>query len=91
MFCITFCHLLLFWINTLSFSFLSSLSQDPQNSSRNRGYAFIEYYNHACAEYSRKKMSLANFKLDSNVPTVSWADPRSGDSPSSSQVITVSA
>ncbi|KAJ0985529.1 hypothetical protein J5N97_003885 [Dioscorea zingiberensis] len=62
------------------------LMKDPQNSSRNRGYAFIEYYNHACAEYSRKKMSTPKFKLDSNAPTVSWADPKSGDSSSSSQV-----
>ncbi|URD89012.1 RNA recognition motif family protein [Musa troglodytarum] len=60
--------------------------KDPQNSSRNRGYAFIEYYNHACAEYSRNKMSSPKFKLDTNAPTVSWADPRSGDSSSSSQV-----
>lgn len=62
------------------------LMKDPQNSSRNRGYAFIEYYNHACAEYSRKKMCTPKFKLDSNAPTVSWADPKSGDSSSSSQV-----
>ncbi|KAJ0985539.1 hypothetical protein J5N97_003895 [Dioscorea zingiberensis] len=62
------------------------LMKDPQNSSQNRGYAFIEYYNHACAEYSRKKMSTPKFKLDSNAPTVSWADPKSGDSSSSSQV-----
>nr|CAD1829867.1 unnamed protein product [Ananas comosus var. bracteatus] len=62
------------------------LMKDPQNSSRNRGFAFIEYYNHGCAEYSRKKMSMPKFKLDSNAPTVSWADPRSGDSSSSSQV-----
>ncbi|XP_017698930.2 heterogeneous nuclear ribonucleoprotein Q-like [Phoenix dactylifera] len=62
------------------------LMKDPQNSSRNRGFAFIEYYNHACAEYSRKKMSTPKFKLDSNAPTVSWADPKSGDSASTSQV-----
>ncbi|KAG1330114.1 Heterogeneous nuclear ribonucleoprotein Q [Cocos nucifera] len=62
------------------------LMKDPQNSSRNRGFAFIEYYNHACAEYSRKKMSTPKFKLDSNAPTVSWADPKSGDSTSTSQV-----
>ncbi|XP_042390894.1 heterogeneous nuclear ribonucleoprotein Q-like isoform X1 [Zingiber officinale] len=63
-----------------------NLIKDPQNFPRNRGYAFIEYYNHACAEYSRKIMSSENFKFDSNIPTVSWADPRNGDSPSSTQV-----
>ncbi|KAG8376734.1 hypothetical protein BUALT_Bualt09G0094600 [Buddleja alternifolia] len=58
---------------------------DPQNSSRNRGFGFVEYYNNACAEYSRQKMSNPNFKLDDNAPTVSWADPKSAES-SSSQV-----
>lgn len=64
---------------------LVELLKDQQNSSRNRGFAFIEYYNHACAEYSRQRMSNSNFKLDDNAPTVSWADPKSGES-SSSQV-----
>jgi len=60
--------------------------QDPQNPSRNRGFAFIEYYNHACAEYSRKKMSNPEFKLDDNAPTVSWADPKNAGSSAASQV-----
>lgn len=62
------------------------LLKDPQNSSRNRGFAFIEYYNHACAEYSRQKMSNAKFKLDNNAPTVSWADPKNAESSAASQV-----
>ncbi|KAK2364388.1 heterogeneous nuclear ribonucleoprotein Q [Trifolium repens] len=62
------------------------LLKDPQSSSRNRGFAFIEYHNHACAEYSRQKMSDSKFKLDNNAPTVSWADPRNSESSSSSQV-----
>ncbi|KAL2345239.1 hypothetical protein Fmac_006524 [Flemingia macrophylla] len=62
------------------------LLKDPQSSGRNRGFAFIEYYNHACAEYSRLKMSNSNFKLDSNAPTVSWADPRNSESSVNSQV-----
>uniref|UniRef100_A0A2P2KCD2 RRM domain-containing protein n=3 Tax=Rhizophora mucronata TaxID=61149 RepID=A0A2P2KCD2_RHIMU len=52
------------------------LIKDPQNPSRNRGFAFILYYNYACADYSRQKMSGATFKLDGNTPTVSWADPK---------------
>lgn len=60
--------------------------QDPQNSSRNRGFAFIEYYNHACAEYSKQKMSDPKFNLDDNAPTVSWADPKKAESSSSSVV-----
>uniref|UniRef100_A0A5B6ZDM4 RRM domain-containing protein n=1 Tax=Davidia involucrata TaxID=16924 RepID=A0A5B6ZDM4_DAVIN len=62
------------------------LLKDPQNSSRNRGFAFIEYYNHACAEYSRQKMSNPKFKLDDNAPTVSWADPKNAESSAASQV-----
>lgn len=56
---------------------LSRSLQDPQNPSRNRGFAFVLYYNNACADYSRQKMSSSNFKLDGNSPTVTWADPKS--------------
>ena len=52
------------------------LLQDPQNPGRNRGFAFVEFYNNACADYSRQKMSSASFKLDGNTPTVTWADPK---------------
>lgn len=63
------------------------LLQDPKNPSRNRGFAFVEYYNHACAEHARRVMSKSSFRLGSNAPTISWADPRSGpDSNAMSQV-----
>ncbi|KAB1219732.1 Heterogeneous nuclear ribonucleoprotein Q [Morella rubra] len=63
------------------------LIKDPQNPSRNRGFAFVLYYNNACADYSRQKMSNANFKLDGNNPTVTWADPKSApDHSAASQV-----
>ncbi|KAJ4953153.1 hypothetical protein NE237_029985 [Protea cynaroides] len=65
------------------------LLKDPQNPSRNRGFAFIEYYNNACADYARQKMSSVNFKLDGNTPTVSWADPKSA--PNSSAAAQVKA
>eukprot|EP00258_Populus_trichocarpa_P016568 XP_006375383.1 heterogeneous nuclear ribonucleoprotein Q [Populus trichocarpa] len=52
------------------------LIKDPQTPTRNRGFAFILYYNNACADYSRQKMLNANFKLDGHTPTVSWADPK---------------
>ncbi|XP_031404780.1 heterogeneous nuclear ribonucleoprotein Q-like [Punica granatum] len=61
------------------------LVKDLKNTSNNRGFAFIDYYNNACAEYSRQKMMNPSFKLDNNSPTVSWADPRNADS-SASQV-----
>uniref|UniRef100_A0A1D1Y6G9 Heterogeneous nuclear ribonucleoprotein Q n=1 Tax=Anthurium amnicola TaxID=1678845 RepID=A0A1D1Y6G9_9ARAE len=61
--------------------------KDPHNPSRNRGFVFVEYYNHACADYSRQKMSGPNFKLDATKPTVSWAEPKnSTDSSAASQV-----
>ncbi|XP_010527560.1 PREDICTED: heterogeneous nuclear ribonucleoprotein R [Tarenaya hassleriana] len=59
------------------------LPKDPQNMGRNRGFAFIEYYNHACAEYAKQKMSDPRFKLDDNAPTVSWAESRNGESTAS--------
>ncbi|KAB2034869.1 hypothetical protein ES319_D04G113900v1 [Gossypium barbadense] len=62
------------------------LLKDPMNPSRNRGFVFIEYYNHACAEYSRQKMLKPTFKLDDNAPTVSWADPRNAESSATTQV-----
>ncbi|KAI4373592.1 hypothetical protein MLD38_011703 [Melastoma candidum] len=58
------------------------LVKDMNNPSNNRGFAFIEYYNHACAEYSRQKMMNPSFKLDTNAPTISWADPKNADSAS---------
>ncbi|KAH7443544.1 hypothetical protein KP509_02G039700 [Ceratopteris richardii] len=63
------------------------LVKDPQNPERNRGFAFVEYYNHACAEHSRRMLSAPGFKLGSSIPTISWADSPSGaDYPGASQV-----
>jgi len=56
-------------------------------SGRNKGYGFIEYYNQACAEYAKQKMSTPEFKLDTNAPTVSWADHKNAsEATSTSQV-----
>lgn len=62
------------------------LVKDVKNTSNNRGFAFVDYHNHACAEYSRQKMMSATFKLGDNAPTVSWADPKNADSSAASQV-----
>ncbi|XVF05166.1 hypothetical protein REPUB_Repub05bG0148200 [Reevesia pubescens] len=62
------------------------LVKDMKNSSNNRGFAFVEYYNNACAEYSRQKMMDPEFRLGDNTPTVSWADPKNADSSAASQV-----
>lgn len=53
------------------------LIKDPQNPTKNRGFAFVLYYNNACADYSRHKMASGSFKLNGNTPTVTWADPKS--------------
>ncbi|KAH9619300.1 hypothetical protein KSS87_022260 [Heliosperma pusillum] len=63
------------------------LKQDALNPGRNRGFAFLEYHNKACADYARLKMSSNNFKLDENVPTVTWAEPKNEpESAAASQV-----
>ncbi|XP_071735890.1 heterogeneous nuclear ribonucleoprotein Q-like isoform X2 [Rutidosis leptorrhynchoides] len=52
------------------------LIKDPQNPTRNRGLAFVEYYNYSCADYSRQKLASSTFKFDGNTPAVTWADPK---------------
>ncbi|XWS28566.1 hypothetical protein CRYUN_Cryun25bG0081100 [Craigia yunnanensis] len=62
------------------------LVKDMKNSSNNRGFAFVEYHNNACAEHSRQKMMNPEFRLGDNAPTVSWADPKNADPSAASQV-----
>ncbi|KAH1067023.1 hypothetical protein J1N35_032010 [Gossypium stocksii] len=62
------------------------LVKDMKNLSNNRGFAFVEYYNNACAEYSRQKMMNQEFRLGDNASNVSWADPKNADSSAASQV-----
>jgi RNA recognition motif-containing protein len=67
--------------------------QDLHDPSRNRGFLFVEYYNHACADYAKQKLSAPNFKVDGSQLTVSWAEPKGSSSSDSSsaaaQVYTV--
>uniref|UniRef100_J3N0Y7 RRM domain-containing protein n=1 Tax=Oryza brachyantha TaxID=4533 RepID=J3N0Y7_ORYBR len=58
--------------------------KDLHDPSRNRGFLFVEYYNHACADYARQKLSAPNFKVDGSQLTVSWAEPKGSSSDSSS-------
>ena len=62
------------------------LIQDLQNPDRNRGFAFVEFYNNACAENAKRIMSLPGFKLGTNTPTVNWADSPSASDKTFSQV-----
>lgn len=50
--------------------------QDPKIPDRNRGFAFVEYYNHACAEIARRNMTRPDFRLKMQTPTVTWAEPK---------------
>jgi heterogeneous nuclear ribonucleoprotein R len=67
--------------------------KDLHDPSRNRGFLFVEYYNHACADYAKQKLSAPNFKVDGSQLTVSWAEPKGSSSSDSSsaaaQVYTV--
>ncbi|CAM0910786.1 unnamed protein product [Alopecurus aequalis] len=57
--------------------------KDLHDPSRNRGFLFVEYYNHACADYARQKLSSPDFKVDGSQLTVSWAEPKGSSSSSS--------
>eukprot|EP00210_Caulerpa_lentillifera_P003170 g3029.t1 len=43
---------------------------------QNRGFCFVECYNHAAADLARRTLSRAEFKLKERALTVTWAEPR---------------
>lgn len=49
------------------------LIKDPKDTTRNRGFAFVEYYNKGCAEKAMKNMTHSKFQLDDKLITVKWA------------------
>ncbi|CAO2177591.1 unnamed protein product [Urochloa humidicola] len=65
--------------------------KDQHDPNRNRGFLFVEYYNHACADYARLNLSSPDFKVDGSQLTVSWAEPKGSTDASSaaSQVKTI--
>ena len=71
----------------LVLNLLNSWSQDAKNPSNNRGFAFVDYHNDACAKYSRQKVMNPKFKLGDNAPTVSWADPKNANSSAASKAL----
>eukprot|EP00899_Mesostigma_viride_P021779 jgi/Mesvir1/29602/Mv21458-RA.1 len=58
-----------------------NLVKDPACETKNRGFAFVEFYNHSCAEAARKVYTKSTFKLDGNIPTVNFAEPRAEPDP----------
>ncbi|KAF3325078.1 heterogeneous nuclear ribonucleoprotein R-like protein [Carex littledalei] len=63
--------------------------KDQQDPTRNRGFLFIEFYNHACAEHARQKLSNSSFKVEGSNLTITWADPKSSSDSAASQVKTL--
>ncbi|KAJ3692664.1 hypothetical protein LUZ60_011759 [Juncus effusus] len=63
--------------------------KDQQDPTRNRGFLFVEYYNHACAEFSRQKLTNSSFTVEGSHLTISWADPKSSLDSAASQVKTL--
>ncbi|CAL5004463.1 unnamed protein product [Urochloa decumbens] len=65
--------------------------KDQHDPNRNRGFLFVEYYNHACADYARQNLSSPDFKVDGSQLTISWAEPKGSTDASSaaSQVKTI--
>ncbi|GMH39473.1 hypothetical protein BSKO_07371 [Bryopsis sp. KO-2023] len=46
----------------------------------NRGFCFVEFYNHSAADLARKILSRPDFRLRERVLTVTWAEPKKVDS-----------
>ncbi|GAM22174.1 hypothetical protein SAMD00019534_053490 [Acytostelium subglobosum LB1] len=47
---------------------------DPDNSSRNRGYMFVEFVDHYKADKARRELGSPSFKVNNCSITVNWAD-----------------
>jgi len=52
------------------------LPMDPGTSTRNRGFAFCDFYNTASAERARTRWSDPTFKVADKNLTVRWAEPK---------------
>jgi len=50
--------------------------KDPDDATRNRGFAFVEYQDHPSADRARRNLSRPQFHLGKNIVTVNWADPQ---------------
>jgi len=50
--------------------------KDPDDPTRNRGFAFVEYKDHPSAERARRNLSKTTFRLGKHLVTVNWADPQ---------------
>mmetsp|Transcript_32124 Transcript_32124/g.76363 ORF Transcript_32124/g.76363 Transcript_32124/m.76363 type:complete len:615 (+) Transcript_32124:105-1949(+) len=75
------------WAFTDAFT-VGGLARPPQSvevllapdSNLNRGFAFVEFYNHAAAEAGRRALSPPGFVLKGRNLTVTWAEPRKDQS-----------
>ncbi|KAK9863297.1 hypothetical protein WJX84_005658 [Apatococcus fuscideae] len=46
---------------------------------QNRGFCFLEFYNHACAQKAKTTLDTGSFKMGDRVLTISYAEPRRDD------------
>ncbi|KAL4448889.1 hypothetical protein ABPG77_007606 [Micractinium sp. CCAP 211/92] len=56
-----------------------SRSRDPAHPEHNRGFAFLEFYNSACAAAAKHALSQPDFKIGDRVPTIDYAEPSQKD------------
>lgn len=47
-----------------------------KDGNSNRGFGFVEFYNHACAEAARKKLSRHEYRMQDRAINVTWAEPK---------------
>eukprot|EP00887_Chlorella_sp_A99_P007263 scaffold2.g7263.t1 len=54
-----------------------------ENPDYNRGFAFLEFYNSACAQLAKSALSQSDFMIGDRNPTVDFAEPSSKESAAS--------
>jgi len=52
---------------------------------QNRGFCFLEFYNHACAQAAKAALSPPNFQLGNKPLTITFAEPRRADTANDDQ------
>lgn len=50
-----------------------------KETNQNRGFGFVEFYNHAAAEAARRRLSRPDFRIHDRQVTVTWAEPKKNE------------
>ncbi|CAL8471852.1 g11394 [Coccomyxa elongata] len=56
---------------------------------QNRGFAFVEFYNHACAQLAKNTLSAPTYTMGGRTLNVAYAEPKGGDQVPAQQVKSV--